>query len=166
MAITPEHYSPWSASTTVTEGGAGDIPPLSLPLAEHDGYTLGMEPVELHAEPAAAAASAAEPTAAAAIAEVMTPLQQSPTLVPDGGPDPMMQVLNGPISTGPTVPAAASALASASASAPGGPTVPAVVDPAANLPTPPPLPEVEHRRYTYERLPYEDCPETLLDSPE
>ena len=68
------------------------------------------------------------------------------------------------IPTGPTVPAAASALASASGSAPGGPQVPAVVDPAANLPTPPPLPEVENMRYTYERANYEDCPETLLDT--
>ena len=160
MAITPEHYSPWSASTTVTEGGAGDIPPLSLPPAGHDGYTLAMEPVELQVEPAAAAASAAEPTAAAAIAEVMTPLQQSPILVPDEDPDPMMQVLYQYMVDIPT----ASALASASA--PGGPAVPAVVDPAANLPTPPPLPEGENRRVTHERASYEDCPETLLDSPE
>ena len=152
MAITPEHYSPWSASTTVTEGGAGDIPPLSLPPAGHDGYTLAMEPVELQVEPAAAAASAAEPTAAAAIAEVMTPLPP--------GPDPMMEVLYQDMVDIPT----ASALASASA--PGGPEVPAVVDPAANLPTPPPLPEGENRRVTHERASYEDCPETLLDSPE
>ena len=53
-----------------------------------------------------------------------------------------------------------------SASAPGGPEVPAVGDPAANLPTPPPLPEGENRRVTHERASYEDCAETLLDSPE